>query len=187
MRPLSPALSDLPWPRCKNDMRLCSLSYTYDADFDSMIKDWSDTCQPYLASTTITTPAAITLTQTYDEQSCQTLYVSCKNLESTFSSCSSQHTQATDLYSCRCGSKVLALASACEIDGALQCARTTPDPSTLWAARYCSTTPVIPAESPVTPTAPLTTPTAPLTSSTAPVTAPGVGLTLPAGEDAANA
>ncbi len=151
-------------------MRLCSLSYTYDADFDSMIKDWNDTCQPYLTSTTITTPAAVTLTQTYDEQSCQTLYVSCKNLDSTFSSCSSEYTQATDLYSCRCGSEVLALASACEIDGALQCEMTTPDPSTLWAARYCSTTPVIPAESPATPTALLTT-------STAPVTAPpGVSL-----------
>ncbi|KAK4233558.1 hypothetical protein C8A03DRAFT_19394, partial [Achaetomium macrosporum] len=141
---------------CKNDVRLCVLSYTYDADFDTEIKNWNDACQPYLTSTP-TTPAGVTLSTTYNEQSCQTLYVRCEQLAITYSSCSSAYTAAADLSDCRCQTDVLSLASECEIDGAIECQRTTPDPSTLWGARYCSMTPIIPSDSPVTTPMPLPT------------------------------
>jgi len=159
--------------RCKNEVRLCTLSYTYDSDFDTLIKDWSDTCNPHLTAT-ITTPADVTLTQTYDEQSCQTLIVSCNRLSATFSSCSSSFTEATDLFSCRCGRDVLSLASECQIDGALQCEHTMPDTRTLWAVRFCSTTPTIPGNNGLGSIAPVTTtpgtPTMPLpTTSTRPL------------------
>ncbi len=159
-------------------MRLCTLSYTRDSSFDKEISEWSDTCKSHL-TTTITTPADVPLTQTYNELSCQTLIVSCDKLAATQSSCSSAFTEATDLYNCRCASDVLSLASECQIDGALECLRTTPDPRTLWAVRFCSMTPTIPGGIDPVATDPGTTdpgtPTGPPLSST-----PVSCLTLPA-------
>ncbi|KAK0725628.1 hypothetical protein B0H67DRAFT_508606 [Lasiosphaeris hirsuta] len=128
---------------CKNDMRLCSLSYTFDADFDVMISNWNNACQPYFTRGVPTTPADIPLSETFNENSCQTLYVSCNKLQVTSSSCSSSHTQALAWTSCMCRSDILALASECEIDGAIQCEKTTPNPATLWGAIHCSQTATI--------------------------------------------
>jgi hypothetical protein len=119
-------------------MRLCSLTYTYDSDFDQEIKRWDEACRPYFPST-LTTPAAATLTQTHDEQACQTAMFHCKKLDLTESSCSSAYTQATDLFSCRCASDVLTLALECE-RGAAACSRATSGPSSLWSAQYCAVT-----------------------------------------------
>jgi hypothetical protein len=106
----------------------------------------------------VTTPAGITLTETYDEQSCQTAYLNCKKLAITYSSCSSAYTRAIDLFSCRCRSDVLTLASECE-SGGVECERTTPDPSSLWSAQYCAMTPTMPpvTDSSVITTMPFTT------------------------------
>ena len=108
---------------CKNEVRLYSLSYSFDADYNRWIKDWNEACQPLLTSmtSTITTPADITLSKTYDGQSCQTLYLSCKKLDMTFSTCSSAYTRDANRSSCLCASVVLTLASECEIDGAPEC------------------------------------------------------------------
>lgn len=133
-------------------MRLCSLSYAFDSDYEVMIADWNSACQPHFTGTRSapTTPAAVTLTQTYNENSCQTLLVSCNKLETTFSSCSSAFriTQSADWSSCMCRSDVLSLASECQVDGAVECLRTTVDPTTLWGVIYCSVTPTIPVDAP---------------------------------------
>ncbi|KAL2141981.1 hypothetical protein VTI28DRAFT_1763 [Corynascus sepedonium] len=49
-----------------------------------MINDWTDTCTPHL-TTAITTPAGVTLTETFDEPTCQALFNSCG------SNCSAGH------------------------------------------------------------------------------------------------
>jgi hypothetical protein len=119
-------------------MRLCSLTYTYDSDFDQEIKRWDEACRPYFPST-LTTPAAATLTQTHDEQACQTAMFHCKKLDLTASSCSSAYKQAADLSSCRCQSDVLTLASECD-KGAAACSGTMADPGRPWSAQYCAMT-----------------------------------------------
>ncbi|KAJ4018871.1 hypothetical protein NW761_014941 [Fusarium oxysporum] len=169
---------------CKNEAYLCLLTDTFDAYFDQQISDWHDICRPYLTSTP-TTPAGVTLSTTYDVQDCETAYINCNKLGSTFTSCSTAYAETADLSSCLCASDVLALASACEIDGYSKCIRSTLAPSSLWAVRFCSTTPVVPVENPSTATSvvatkestvtPLRTTTAsssPERHSTAPLTTP---------------
>ncbi|KAG7284822.1 hypothetical protein NEMBOFW57_009437 [Staphylotrichum longicolle] len=141
---------------CKSDARLCFLSNHFDAYYDQQINEWHDECQPYLTST-LTTPAAVSLTATYEVEDCKTAYINCGQLASTFTSCSAAYTQAADLSGCLCASDVLALATECQIEGYSKCVRSTLDPSSLWAAQHCSTTPVIPVEDPGTTTMPFTT------------------------------
>ncbi|KAK3903009.1 hypothetical protein C8A05DRAFT_33254 [Staphylotrichum tortipilum] len=106
---------------CKDDLRECLLSYMFDADVDQLISKWHDECQTQFTTGSVpTTPAASSLTVSYDQESCQRAAMRCRQLGDAFSSCSSSVTASVDFQAtCLCGSQILMLASECQSDGGL--------------------------------------------------------------------
>ncbi|KAH6679886.1 hypothetical protein F5X68DRAFT_192968 [Plectosphaerella plurivora] len=104
---------------CKGEFRQCALGNDFDSESDTLIANWQDACGPYLPSG-ITTPEVAAATKTLEGglagNLCVSLAESCAQLSQSITACSSSHTKAAALTSCRCQPSLITLASGCDID-----------------------------------------------------------------------
>jgi hypothetical protein len=128
---------------CKGEFRQCALGNDFDSESDTLIAAWQDACGPYLPSG-ITTPEVAAATKTLAGglagNVCVSLAESCAQRSQSITACSSSHTAAADLTSCRCQPSLVTLASGCDIDFRETCLQETVTRSNIFEFRVCEAT-----------------------------------------------
>ncbi|KAK3385165.1 hypothetical protein B0H63DRAFT_543375 [Podospora didyma] len=121
---------------CKNEIRRCFLTDTFDASLDAALADWHSFCDDSTPSA-VTTPAQAPLSTTLKLDGCLSAAQACVQRQSGIASCESIYsTDAADVTSCRCHPSQVDLASRCEMS-LDRCVPTAVAVADVWEYRNC--------------------------------------------------
>jgi hypothetical protein len=127
-----------PFSSCQNDVTLCLGSHTFDSRFTELINEWHSHCDSRI-SFSASSPAASTLTTTYNTGACQSLYLSCARGDYETNQCSSSLMPAstTEYLSCVCQPRIYSLFSECMYNGNISCLATSAAESNILGYSIC--------------------------------------------------
>jgi hypothetical protein len=108
---------------CGSEQRLCYGNNMFDGQMNALASNWNSACDRVITFTP-TTPAASTLSASYDQQYCTTAASACQDQDNALQSCSISYLgkDTAKFSSCFCDPPVLSAAFTCGYLGNVSCA-----------------------------------------------------------------
>jgi len=122
---------------CENEFRECFENDDYDSSAQQLLSIWNEGCDGFV-SFTPTTPPLSTLSTTYNDDACTSVYSSCASWSYAIEECSSSFPSVTrSQISCACQARILSLAYSCEFIGNETCEQVPAALSDVFGYSFC--------------------------------------------------